>query len=115
MDPRYVNATAVLPPELVRQISDALQGRSAFMWVPARKNINREDRDRYIVRLREEGYQVAHIAMKLFISERTVQRALKRERARRAPSDRPAQGQRPTHAHVSRQSVTESGGNDATE
>ena len=87
MDPRYLNAKAVLPPELVRQISDVLQGRAAFVWVPARKNINREDRDRYIVRLRDEEYPVAHIAMKLLISERTVQRALKRDRARRAPSD----------------------------
>ena len=92
MHPHYVNATEVLPMELVNQLSDALRGRSAFIWMPARKNINRGDRDRYIVRLRDDGYPVAHIAMKLFVSERTVQRVLKRERARRASSDQAAGG-----------------------
>jgi len=54
--------------------------------VPARKNLNRVGRNRYIVRLHEEGHSAADIAGRLFISERTVWRVLARERARRAPS-----------------------------
>ena len=92
MDPRYLNAVAVLPPDVLQAVSAALGGRAAFLWVPAHKNINRADRNRYAVRLREEGLLVPHIAMKLFVSERTVWRILAKDRARRAPSARAPSG-----------------------
>ena len=83
MDPRYLNAVAVLPPDVLQAVSEALGGRAAFLWVPAHKNIHRADRHRYAVCLRQEGLPVSHIAMKLFVSERTVWRILARERKQR--------------------------------
>lgn len=83
---RTVSAARVLPEELLHQLSDALGGGACCLWVPARKNLNRVGRNRYIVRLHEEGHSAADIAGRLFISERTVWRVLARERARRASS-----------------------------
>lgn len=88
---RSINAARVLPEELLKQVSDALRGRACQLWIPARKNLNKLARNRYIVRLRDEGHTAADIAARLFISERTVWRVLARaRRARRAPSARPA-------------------------
>ena len=83
-----MNAVAVLPPDVLEAVSKALNGRAGFLWVPTHKNIRRSDRDRYALRLREEGLLVPDIAKKLFVSERTVWRILAKERARRAPSVR---------------------------
>lgn len=94
MDPRYLNAVAVLPPDVLQAVTKALGGRAAFLWVPAHKNVNRADRDGYVLRLRDEGLTVSDIAMKLFVSERTVWRILERERAHRAPSGRATRGRR---------------------
>jgi len=93
MTDRYLSAARVLPEELLNQLSDALGGGACCLWVPARKNLNRLGRDRYIVRLQEEGHSAADIAGRLFISERTVWRVLAKEKARRAPSAPAGSGQ----------------------
>jgi len=112
---RYVNAVEALPHELLQQLSEALGGQGTYLWVPATRDISRVARNAYVARLWDQGYSAADIAEQLFISERTVWRILKRERARRAPSDPPPQAQQPTCASVSGQSVRSSGGSDATE
>jgi DNA-binding NarL/FixJ family response regulator len=91
-----VNARDVLTPETLEAVVTALDGKSGYMWVPARRNVNRKNRNQYVVRLFGEGHSAADIAGRLFISERTVWRILAVERnrgkgARRAPSD-PAAG-----------------------
>jgi DNA-binding NarL/FixJ family response regulator len=88
---RYVNATQVLPPDLLEAVVEAVGGRSMCVWVPGRRSINRGKRDQYIASLHASGHTAADIAERVLISERTVWRILARERARRAPSD-PAGG-----------------------
>jgi len=95
MDPRYLNATEVLPPEVLEAVTKALRGRAAFLWVPGIRALRKADRDRYVCRLREEGLPITHIAMKTFLSERTIWRILAKERARSLPSaPGPGQSQR---------------------
>ena len=88
MHPHYLNAVAVLPPDTLDAVSKALNGRSAFLWIPAHRIIRRAERDRYIVQLRREGFPVHHIAMKLFLTERTIWRILARERKRQEQGER---------------------------
>ena len=80
MTDRYLSAARVLPEELLIQLSDALGGGACCLWVPARKNLNRLGRDRYIVQLYDQGYSAADVAGRLFISVRTVWRVLRRHR-----------------------------------
>jgi len=87
-----VNAAESLPADVLDAIYEAVGEKPCYMWVPARQSINRRERDQYAVQLHEEGYAAADIAVRLFISERTVWRILARERARRASSDRVSSG-----------------------
>ena len=86
----YKNAEAVLPKELLDAVSETLGGRGAFLWVPARRNLQRERRDQCALELRDQGLEVRKIADVLFLSERTVFRILARERAASASSDQAA-------------------------
>ncbi len=72
----YLNARAALHGELFSQVSEALGGESVLLWVPGAGVLGREERDREIVRLREEGNTAAEIADRLFMAERTVWRML---------------------------------------
>jgi len=93
MPQRYVNAAEVLPQDVLEAVVEALDGRSTYMWVPARKNVNRRGRNGYVVRLHQEGLSVEQIADRLLISERTVWRILAKEKARSAPSARASSGE----------------------
>jgi DNA-binding NarL/FixJ family response regulator len=88
---RTVSAARALPPDLLRQLSDALGGGACCLWVPARQNLNKAARNRYILQLAEEGYSSLDIAGRLFISQRTVWRVLAKARAGGLSSD-PAAG-----------------------
>jgi len=79
---RYQNAQRVLPQEVFEIVSDALDGRSCYLWVPAIRNANRERRNAYIMTLANQGHSAADIAGRLLISERTVWRVLQKERKR---------------------------------
>lgn len=87
MAKRYVNAAETLPADLLDAVFKAVGEKPCYMWVPARQSTNRHERDQYAVQLHEEGYAAADIAVRLFISERTVWRILRRERAQRASSE----------------------------
>jgi len=88
-----MNAADVLPQEVLEGVLDALNGRSACLWVPARKNVNRKGRNQYVIRLYAEGHSAADIAERLLISERTVWRILAKHRAASAPSVRAVRGE----------------------
>jgi DNA-binding NarL/FixJ family response regulator len=77
---RYVKAADVLPRELLHQVSEALGGTEAYVWIPAARNINRCERNRYVLDLRRRGFSVREIAIRLFMNERTVWRVLARLR-----------------------------------
>ena len=77
----YFNAAAILPPEVFELVSGALAGKAGFLWVPARRNVNREARSREVLRLFNEGLRISEIAERVFISERTAWRILARARA----------------------------------
>jgi DNA-binding NarL/FixJ family response regulator len=78
---QYFNAPETLPPEVFEAVSSALGGEAGFLWVPARRNINREARNREVLRLFNEGLRISEIAEHLFVSERTIWRILARARA----------------------------------
>lgn len=82
----YLNAEAVLPPDLLDAVSKALHGRCAFLWVPVKRNLSRDRRDRQVVAMNREGLDAHAIADAMFLSERTVYRILARKRAPAAPS-----------------------------
>lgn len=90
MASRYVNAAETLSADLLDAVYKAVGEKPCYMWVPARHSKNRLERDQYAVQLHEEGYAAADIAVRLFISERTVWRILAREKARRASSEEAA-------------------------
>ena len=77
---RYQNAQRVLPQEVFEAVSEALDGKSCYLWVPAVRNLNRERRNAYILALTNQGHTAADIADRLLISERTVRRVLQKER-----------------------------------
>ena len=79
----YKNAEAVLPKGVLDAVSEALGGRSAFLWVAAKGNLQRDQRNERVLELRAQGWQIRMIADSLFLSERTVFRILERERAAR--------------------------------
>jgi transposase len=75
-----------------------------LLWVPGKGLTRRQRAYAAAIALRDEGYQIADIAMKIIVSERTVRRILERYRtgklhpnvlefyeALRAPSDTSAQ------------------------
>ena len=72
MKKRYVKAVKTLPLEVLKAVSEALGGKSAYVWIPARRSLIRHERDRYIATLREKGYTAAEIADELFLCERTI-------------------------------------------
>ena len=78
---QYFNAAAILPPEVFESVSGALGGKAGFLWVPARRNVNREARDSEVLRLFAEGLRIPEIAERVFVSERTIWRILSRARA----------------------------------
>ena len=86
MGRNYRNAEAVLPPEVLDAVSDALSGRCAFLWIAARRNLSKQRRDRRILRLHARGWSAVRIADHLLVSERTVYRVLARKKALAAPS-----------------------------
>ena len=83
----YTSARDVLPAELLEAVSEAVGGRAAYMWVPANRNLRRNERARQVLDLRERGYTVSAISDRLFVSERTIWRILARERDAEAPAD----------------------------
>ena len=89
---RYVKAADALPRELLHQVSEALGGTEAYLWIPAARNINRCERNRYVLDLRRRGYSVREIAVRLFVNERTIWRVLARLRKAVSPPSR-AHGQ----------------------
>ena len=83
MGRHYVSAREALPEELLKAVCDAVGGRPVFMWIPGRRNLNKDDRDQRILGLHAQGYTVAAIADRMFLSQRTVWRVLARARAQR--------------------------------
>ena len=77
---RYIKAADVFPSELLHKLSEALGGKEAYVWIPAARNVNRAERNRYLLDLRKRGYSVREIAVRLFMNERTVWRVLARLR-----------------------------------
>ena len=88
MTRHYKNAEAILPKDVLDAVSDALGGKSAFLWVAAKHNQQRDLRDERVLNLRSQGWKAHEIADELFVSKRTVSRILARERAASASSDR---------------------------
>jgi len=100
----YENAEELLPPDLLAQVQKYVGIRGCLLWVPGKGVTNRQKMYAEALLLRDNGYPVAHIAMRTFVSERTVRRILERYRngklhpnivewyeALRAPSDTSAQ------------------------
>lgn len=83
MRDRYRNALQVLPREVFDAVSEALDGRDCYLWVPASRNTNRDGRNAHIVALTKDGHTAADIASRLIISKRTVRRVLAKERKTR--------------------------------
>jgi len=77
---RYIKAADVFPSELLHKLSEALGGKEAYVWIPAARNVNRAERNRYLLDLRLQGYSAREIAVRLFMNERTVWRILARLR-----------------------------------
>jgi DNA-binding NarL/FixJ family response regulator len=92
MGRRCVNAAKDLPPDLFAALAAALGPRSALVWVPARGNAARSQRNAYVLRLTDEGHSGAAVAARLFISERTVRRILAKARAAEKQNARPPRG-----------------------
>ncbi len=80
---QHVNAKDVLPLNLVEAISEALGGRTAYLWVPSARALSRMERDRYIFEQYARGYSQEEIADEIFLSVRTVYDIVARERRRR--------------------------------
>lgn len=89
MPPFYLNAEAVLPVDVLDAVSKALHGRCGYLWVPAKRNLSRDRRDRQVVAMNRDGLDAHAIADAMFLSERTVYRILARKRALAAPSATP--------------------------
>jgi DNA-binding NarL/FixJ family response regulator len=89
MPRNYVNAEAVLSVELLEAVSKAVGGRPAYLWIAARRNLNRKRRDQFVLALHADGWDARKIADRMFLSERTVYRILARKRALAAPSATP--------------------------
>ena len=81
---RYVKAREALPQELVEEISRHLGGREAYLWIPAARNLQREDRDRYVLKLNQQGLSSREIGERLLIDARQVRRIV--QRAKSLPS-----------------------------
>ena len=84
---RYVNGPDALPPDLLDQLVAFCKGRPTYIFVPARRNLDRAARDEEVLRLYHQGVRVPEIARRVFLSERMVWRLLARARAAGAPSD----------------------------
>ena len=82
----FVIASDLLPEDLLRKVSDAIDGRAVRLWVPSRESLNRQRRDKYILSLSEQGCSTEEIAARLCISQRQVRRVLAKKRARPMPS-----------------------------
>jgi DNA-binding NarL/FixJ family response regulator len=82
----YVVAASVLPKPVLEAVSKALRGKGAFLWIPSKRNLHRDQRDDHVQALHAEGWTVPRIAELLFLSERTVWRILAKKRASAAPS-----------------------------
>lgn len=80
----YANAKFALPKEIYLQAKKYLEGH--LVWFPQENNENLESRDQYVVRLREEGFTVAHIAEELCVTPRQVWRILEKHQAKRQSS-----------------------------
>jgi len=81
----YRSAVDLLPHDLLEAVSKALGGRSAFLWVPAARNIERANRAAYVLQLVGDGLSQGEIADQLFISKSTVKRIVAHARALAAP------------------------------
>lgn len=81
-----MNAATELQEDLYAALSDVFDGKSGFIWVPARHNANRANRNAYVIGQYRNGLSAASIAEELDISERTVWRILARARVAAARS-----------------------------
>ena len=87
MGRNYVRARDVLPDALLKAVCEALGGRPSFMWVPAVRNLRKKERNDRVLALHAQGFPVATIADRLFLSERTVWRILARARDEKPAAD----------------------------
>ena len=74
MKKRYLKAATILSPELLKAVSEALDGKSAYIWIPARRSLDKNSRNRFTAARRDKGYTAAEIADELFMCERNVRR-----------------------------------------
>lgn len=86
----YIKAEEVLPKELVQEIQKYISGRNLYIpmkqgektgW--GKKSGYRQEllqRNEEILRLHQEGMDVAKIAQKYFLSEKSIYRILSKER-----------------------------------
>ena len=74
----FLNAQDILDPDLLMQLSDALDGDCCRLYVPARRNLLKAKRNRLLVQLKQEGWTAHDIANRMDISIRTVWRVLER-------------------------------------
>jgi hypothetical protein len=100
----YENAEKLLPPDLLKEVQKYVGIRGCLLWVPGSGVTQRQKRCVEVLRLRDNDYPIAHIAMRTAMSDRTVRRILERYRKGklhpnvieiynrlRAPSDTSAQ------------------------
>ena len=107
MAPRYTNAAAVLPEELLAAVREKVGRGGCFLWIPSAGNLTRARRNELVVRLQEAGHSTTAIADRLFISQRTVFRIL--ARAKGARSGDGSSNHRSTESNGTHDSTTQSG------
>jgi len=90
-----LNAARDLPRELYLALSEAMNGKSGFVWVPTPRNANRQDRNGHVMQLCDEGLTAQAIADNLCLSLRTIRRIIAKERASAGGSGRERRPRRP--------------------
>ncbi len=87
MGPAYhIKAEDILSQDELQKLSDLLDGRSAYVWVPSRESLTRRRRSAYILHLHEQGLTAQEIADRLLLSVRQVRRVVAKNRAASLPS-----------------------------
>lgn len=95
MGSKCLNAARDLPRKLFKELSEAMNGESGFVWVPASRNANRRDRNWYVMQLKEQGLTGQAIADQLNLSLRTIRRITAMEKASAGGSGTSREPQRP--------------------